>query len=765
MRIKTQFIITMALFAIILVIAAASAIVTHQQVAKADRQERLAAEISQGASELGYLSNDYLIYRERPQLKRWQSRFAAFSGQVAALDVDKPEQQALVANIRANKERMKAVFDSVSAVPPRPSGDPGAAALDPAFLQVSWSRMAVQSQALAADALHLSRLLDQQRDRLTDLRTILMYVLVGLFGVFLLASYLLTYRRILRSMAKLQAGAAIIGSGNLNFSVEDGKSDEMGELSHAFNRMTADLKVVTASKADLEREIDERKRAEEELRRQREWFKVTLSSIGDGVIATDAAARISFINPVARSLSAWQGEEALGEPVQNVFRIVNEKSREPGEDIVARVIRSGSVVNLANNMALIARDGHEIPIEDSAAPIRDAEGRIAGVVLVFHDVTEKRRARQALQESEERFRTLFETMTEGFALHEIICDDRGRPCDYRFLEVNPAFERQTGLKAADLVGHTLHEVLPRSESLWVERYGAVALAGEPIRFEQWSAALGRHYEVSAFRTDPGRFAVIFLDITDRKLAEKSLAEHAAKLEEINKELESFSYSVSHDLRAPLRAIDGYLRMILKRQGEKFDEETKRQFNVVRDNARTMGQLIDDLLVFSRLGRRELTKVDIDMTALIQDAWQELVTIHPDRKMTLKLEPMPTALGDRTLIRQVWGNLLGNAVKFTKTQEAAVIEAGCFIQNNETVCYVRDNGIGFDMKYHDKLFGLFQRLHGDHEYEGTGIGLAIVQRIIARHGGRIWAEGEVDKGAAFFFMLPGKSKEMGGIAGD
>ena len=361
MKIKTQFIVTMALFAIILLFAAVSAIVTHQQGDKADKQERIAAGISQGAGELGYLSNDYLIYRESQQLKRWQSRFAAFSEQVATLNVDKPEQQALVANIRANKDRMKAVFDSASTVPPRPPGSQGTAVLDPAFLQVSWSRMAVQSQALAADALRLSHLLDQQRDRLMDLRTVLMYVMVGLFGIFLLISYLFTYRRILKSMAKLQTGAAIIGSGNLDFTVEDGMNDEMGELSRAFNRMTADLKAVTASKGDLEREIDERKRAEEELRRQREWFEVTLASIGDGVIATDAAGRVTFINPVAQSLTAWQREEALGEPVQNIFRVINEKSREPGEDIVARVIREGTVVNLANNMTLIARNGQDDP--------------------------------------------------------------------------------------------------------------------------------------------------------------------------------------------------------------------------------------------------------------------------------------------------------------------------------------------------------------------------------------------------------------------
>jgi PAS domain S-box-containing protein len=752
MRIKTQFTIAMALFAGILVVVTVSAIMTNQKVEQASRQERIAAGIARGAGELGHLSNDYLIYRESQQLARWQSGFAAFSGQVAVLKADTPEQQALVASIRAGKDRMKAVFDSAAATSLRPPEN-GGEALNPAFLQVSWSRMAIQSQALAADALRLSKLLNQERDRLTNARTLLLYAMIGLFGLFLLASYFFTSQRILKSIAGLRTGAAVIGSGNLDFAIEEKTNDEIGELSHAFNRMATDLKAVTASRADLEREIAERKRAEEELRRQRKWFQVTLASIGDGVIATDAAGRITFINPVAQSLTGWQREEALGEPVQNVFRIINEKSREAGGDIVARVIREGTIVTLANNMVLITREGREIPIEDSAAPIRDAEGHIAGVVLVFHDVTEKRRARHALQESEERYRTLFETMTEGFALHEIICDDAGRPCDYRFLEINPAFERQTGTKAADLVGHTLYEVLPQSESLWVDRYGAVALTGEPIRFDQWSEALGRHYEVSAFRTGPGRFGVVFLDITERKLTEKSLAEHAAKLEAANKELESFSYSVSHDLRAPLRAINGYAQMILRKGSDRFDEEVRRRFEMITNNAEKMGQLIDDLLAFSRLGSQDVVKLSLDMEELIGEVWQELRNINPCREMTLKICKMPAVCGDSALIRQVYSNLLGNAVKFTQGENMAMIEAGSCTQDGESVYYIRDNGVGFDMRFYDKLFGVFQRLHSDAEYKGTGIGLALVKRIINRHGGRVWAEGKVDEGATFYFTLP------------
>ena len=364
-------------------------------------------------------------------------------------------------------------------------------------------------------------------------------------------------------------------------------------------------------------------------------------------------------------------------------------------------------------------------------------------------------AERALQDSEKRYWSLFTNMTEGFALHEIIIDTDGQPCDYRFIVVNPAFERMTGLKCTDLTGKSILEVLPQTEAYWIENYGRVALTGEPTHFESFSAALDRWYEVFAYRPVPRQFAVIFMDITERKQAETALKEQAQQLEDANKDLESFNFSIAHDLRAPLRAIAGYSRMILKKGGERFDEETRRRFQMITDNAETMGRLIDDLLVFSRLGSQDVTKRSLDMEELIQEVWQELVTIYPDREMTLKIGQMPTACGDRTLVRQVYSNLLGNAVKFTQGRDVAVIEAGSCIRGDETIYYVRDNGVGFDMKFYDKLFGVFQRLHSEEEFKGTGIGLALVKRIVTRHGGRVWAEGQMDKGAIFYFTLPNR----------
>jgi signal transduction histidine kinase len=239
----------------------------------------------------------------------------------------------------------------------------------------------------------------------------------------------------------------------------------------------------------------------------------------------------------------------------------------------------------------------------------------------------------------------------------------------------------------------------------------------------------------------------------RKQADEALLKHSEQLEFLNKELESFSYSVSHDLRAPLRAIDGYTRMILKKQGDKFDEDIMLKFNKIRHGVETMNKLIDDILAFSRLGRKELVKVNINMHTLSLNAWEKIKSATNDRYTFSIEDDIPPARGDEALISQVVINLLSNAVKFTKNVETPLIEVGGSIQGNDNVYYIKDNGAGFDMNYYDKLFAVFQRLHSAENFEGTGIGLAIVQRIISRHGGRVWAHGEVDHGAIFYFTLP------------
>ncbi len=234
---------------------------------------------------------------------------------------------------------------------------------------------------------------------------------------------------------------------------------------------------------------------------------------------------------------------------------------------------------------------------------------------------------------------------------------------------------------------------------------------------------------------------------------RDMQEHAGQLEAANKELEAFSYSVSHDLRAPLRHISGFVQLLSKRSKAKLDEQDNRYLSIIADACVKMGTLVDDLLAFSRMGRTEMMKARVDLNGLVQQIVQELNAAAPDRSIDWAVQLLPEVEGDPSMIRIVLMNYISNAVKYTKQREASHIEIGAGSGEAETTVYVRDNGAGFDMKYADKLFGVFQRLHRQDEFEGSGIGLATARRIISRHGGRTWAEAATDRGATFYFSLP------------
>jgi len=235
--------------------------------------------------------------------------------------------------------------------------------------------------------------------------------------------------------------------------------------------------------------------------------------------------------------------------------------------------------------------------------------------------------------------------------------------------------------------------------------------------------------------------------------ERRVLLRTADLGAANKELEAFSYSVSHDLRAPLRAIDGFSLMIEEDYADRLDAEGKRLLSVVRSNAHRMGTLIDDLLAFSKLGRQSTNSVHIDMTALAREVCAEIRATPSSSPVEFDISSVPAARGDRPMLKQVWANLLSNAVKYSATRDRPAVKVSGEETESDVIYRICDNGVGFDMRYYDKLFGVFQRLHTSAEFSGTGVGLAIVQRIIVRHGGHVWAEGEVGVGATFFFSLP------------
>ena len=275
---------------------------------------------------------------------------------------------------------------------------------------------------------------------------------------------------------------------------------------------------------------------------------------------------------------------------------------------------------------------------------------------------------------------------------------------------------------------------------------------------RWMESRGRMMSNTAGR--PERIIGVSVDVTDRKRAEEQitalneeLKRHVAELQSANAELEAFSYSVSHDLRAPLRHLAGFIEMLNKRTAEGLDEKSRHYLNVISGAAHQMGRLIDDLLGFSRAGRVEMKREDVNSNTLARDVINELSDETKGRKVSWEIKTLPRVVGDAALLRLVWTNLISNALKFTRDRSQSIIEIGAEERGKDYVFHVKDNGVGFDMKYKDKLFGLFQRLHRPEEFEGTGVGLANVQRIIRRHGGSAWAEGVPGEGATFYFSLP------------
>ena len=382
---------------------------------------------------------------------------------------------------------------------------------------------------------------------------------------------------------------------------------------------------------------------------------------------------------------------------------------------------------------------------------------------------ERKRYIDALRESENKYRMVLEQASDGI----FILDQQGH-----LIEVNSRAGEMLGYECEELFRLNAREVIPEEDMVVAHLNFAELLAGKPIlserRLRRRDGSL-IHVEISAKMLDDGRIQAIARDITERKRAEEEIrglnetlerrvAERTAQLEEANQELESFSYSVSHDLRAPLRFISGFADLLAKRAGPDLDETCRRYLSVISESVRQAGDLIDDLLEFSRMGRTEMCRTEINMNPLVHGILRMLNGETEGRNIVWEIEELPEVHGDPSMLRIVWQNLLSNAIKYTRTRAEAVIHIGSQSGGREHVFFVRDNGVGFDMRYIDTLFGVFRRLHNAEEFEGTGIGLANVRRIIQRHGGRTWAEGEVGSGATFYFSLPRLAEERtdGGV---
>ncbi len=368
-------------------------------------------------------------------------------------------------------------------------------------------------------------------------------------------------------------------------------------------------------------------------------------------------------------------------------------------------------------------------------------------------------ALEALGESDARFRSLFEAMTEGFALHKLIYDAAGAPIDYVILDVNPAYEQHTGLDADRVVGRKASEVYDTEEPPYLEEYARVAETGEAIGFEVYFASMERYFRISAFSPGDAEFATVFENITARRLAQEALTEKTAALARSNAELESFAYIASHDLREPLRKVQAFGDRLQNRYADVLDDRGLDYLGRMRGASQRMEALIDDLLVYSRVTTKAKPFETVDLNAVVADAVADLEMRIEETGGRVEVGPLPTLDADRVQIRRLMQNLIGNALKFHKPNVAPVVTVTGAIVEGETPIQrraritVADNGIGLDLKYKERIFAPFQRLHGRSAYEGTGMGLAICRKIVTRHGGGISVASEPGAGARFAVTLP------------
>jgi PAS domain S-box-containing protein len=390
-------------------------------------------------------------------------------------------------------------------------------------------------------------------------------------------------------------------------------------------------------------------------------------------------------------------------------------------------------------------------------PVINSYGDVGYIIHQVEDVTEViklQRSKEAFAETEIKYRQLIETAPDGV----ISINDKGL-----ILNWNLQAEKMFGWSETEVVGKKLSDIIIPEQSRELHNKGLI----EFLRTGK-GPVLDKPIEVSALKKNGDKIEIelkisaskindqyIFIgflrDMTESKRLNNELESNIRQLQAVNDELEALCYSIAHDLRTPLRAIHGYTKIISSDFASDFNDEAKKLMGDVMYNAKKMGQLIDDLLTFSRIGRKKLAVTEIDMKALVDSVVADIQHLKPSRS-TITVNSIPFANGDYNLIIQVFINLITNAIKFSTQREKAIIEIGAIQNDNGNVYFVKDNGTGFDMQYYDKLFGIFQRLHHAKEHDGTGIGLALTKRIIIKHGGRIWADSKLDQGSTFYFSL-------------
>ncbi len=578
----------------------------------------------------------------------------------------------------------------------------------------------------------------------------LMYIMltIAMFTCLLFAIYL--FRSITGPIKALSAATDRIGTGDLDSRVQIESEDEIGQLAKSFNRMTDDLERITAS----------RDTRTSELAQITGRFTGLFNSSKDAIGWADLDGTLIDVNKAFCTLTGYTREELLsGTKYQE---LTPQEYHAEEAELIRDLLETGEPVEYEKEN--IRKDGSRVPLFLTVFIVKDENNNTIGVAAIIKDITEQKSA-----EVDRRYHSeVTLNMSEGVYLTRVN--------DGIIVYANPKFEEMFGYGPGEMVGQHVSIVNAPTEVSPEETVGEImgillktgTWQGEIQNIKKDGTPFWCYASVSVFvHPEHGKVLIsVHTDITEKKKVEDQiitlnvdLRRRTLELESLNSELESFSYSVSHDLKVPLRAIDGFSSILKEDFSDALNDEGRRILDVINSSVHRMSELINDILEFSRLGRQSVKKSEVNIEELAKNIFKEQMQSLPDRRVTLKIDPMPPAKADESMIRQVFINLISNAIKFTGDRETGVLEIKGVSGDNETVYNVKDNGIGFDMKYADKIFKVFHRLHNTNDFEGTGVGLALVERIINRHGGHVWAEGSVNKGTIISFSLPSETPSI------
>ncbi|HLN46131.1 MAG TPA: PAS domain S-box protein [Candidatus Sulfotelmatobacter sp.] len=765
MRISTQYKITIAIFSLVLIVIAASIVLVSESIANTRSQENLANNIARGAGDLAYVSNDFVIYRGSQQLSQWQKGYASFSEDIANLSVNTPEQKILVQDIQVNQQRIETVFDSIVSLS-------GSSNLNASTLQISWSRMSVQTQAVISDANQLSHLLRAQADQLNFENFLLITGIIGTFAIFLLVIYVQTFRRTLKSLSKLEVGAAVIGSGNLDYTLSEDKIDEIGELSRSFNQMTANLKSVTASKVDLEKEIVQRKKVEEALRKSQQdeqGRRKELEAIIETVPATMWFAHDRECSNMTGNKATYDllqlplGANVSETPLENhSLNFVAYSNSKPihSEDLpLQRAARTGKPV-MGVEFELRFADGRRVWLYGNAVPLFNDAGAVQGAIGTFVDVTLTKQVSQKVEEYARNLEGLVAERTKELELSSQYA--RGLieasldplvtiNADGKITDVNKATEIVTGYSRKNLIGSDFSDYFTEPEKarvVYQRVFNEGFVRDYPLAIKHKSGKITDVlYNATIYRNEEGQTQGIFAaarDITERVKLEKQVQD-SERLAAIG----ATAGMVGHDIRNPLQAIisDAYLakaelETLLDSEQKKMAIESIEE---IRKNTEYINKIVQDLQDYARPLNPKIEETDLKQ---VIDSFIAKNDVPENIKVSIRIAKGAQKIrADSYYLNRILYNLITNSIQAMSKGGKLIVEARK--EGEDTILNVQDTGVGIPKNIQDKMFTLMFTTKS----KGQGFGLPVVKRMTESLGGTVSFESQEGKGTTFTVCLP------------